>query len=481
MHATTIKYGRTLFFIEKTAFLYVKNREAGLLAGNPHLSVQALTKYIKRKFDADPHLRNVYVKGELSNVKSHPSGHIYFTLKDEKSRIQSAMFRSSAAGLKFRPENGMNVLITGDVTVFETSGNYQLYVQSMQPDGIGALYLAFEQLKESLGKEGLFDARWKIPLPLYPQKIGVVTAQTGAAIQDICSTIERRYPLAEIILFPAVVQGPQAAPSIIKSIEQADAYGSIDVLIIGRGGGSIEDLWAFNEESVARAIFSCRIPVISAVGHETDTTIADFVSDRRAPTPTAAAEMAVPARDELFERVLDRKRAIYSTLSNQIKNERKRLTNLQTSYPLQFPERLYRPFTERLLGLEGRLVRSGQDITGYRTSQYQRLSSMLSTFSPDQRIKDGHRNVSLLTERLTRGVQQDVRMRSDRFHASVRMLKALNPLTIMERGYSIVYHNNEVANSVHSIKIGENIQIRLQDGIADATVQSITINEGEEI
>ncbi|NYF24623.1 exodeoxyribonuclease VII large subunit [Sporosarcina sp. JAI121] len=451
------------------------------MAGNPHLSVQALTKYIKRKFDADPHLRNVYVKGELSNVKSHPSGHIYFTLKDEKSRIQSAMFRSSAAGLKFRPENGMNVLITGDVTVFETSGNYQLYVQSMQPDGIGALYLAFEQLKESLGKEGLFDARWKIPLPLYPQKIGVVTAQTGAAIQDICSTIERRYPLAEIILFPAVVQGPQAAPSIITSIEQADAYGSIDVLIVGRGGGSIEDLWAFNEESVARAIFSCRIPVISAVGHETDTTIADFVSDRRAPTPTAAAEMAVPARDELFERVLDRKRAIYSTLSNQIKNERKRLTNLQTSYPLQFPERLYRPFTERLLGLEGRLVRSGQDITGYRTSQYQRLSSMLSTFSPEQRIREGHRNVSLLTERLTRGVQQDVRMRSDRFHASVRMLKALNPLTIMERGYSIVYHNNEVANSVQSIKIGENIQIRLQDGIADATVQSITINEGEEI
>ena len=190
------------------------------------------------------------------------------------------------------------------------------------------LYLAFEQLKESLGKEGLFDARWKRPLPSFPTKIGVVTAQSGAAIQDICSTIERRYPLAEIILFPAIVQGAQAAPSIVKSIEQADTYGSIDVLIVGRGGGSIEDLWAFNEETVARAIFSCRIPIISAVGHETDTTIADFVSDRRAPTPTAAAEMAVPARDELFERLLDRKRAIYNSLSNQIKNERKRLTSL---------------------------------------------------------------------------------------------------------------------------------------------------------
>ncbi|WP_338656470.1 exodeoxyribonuclease VII large subunit [Sporosarcina psychrophila] len=451
------------------------------MAGHPHLSVQALTKYIKRKFDADPHLRNVFVKGELSNVKSHPSGHIYFTLKDEKSRIQSAMFRSSASSLKFKPENGMNVLITGDVTVFETSGNYQLYVQSMQPDGIGALYLAFEQLKESLGKEGLFDARWKRPLPLFPTKIGVVTAQSGAAIQDICSTIERRYPLAEIILFPAIVQGPQAAPSIVKSIEQADTYGSIDVLIVGRGGGSIEDLWAFNEESVARAIFSCRLPVISAVGHETDTTIADFVSDRRAPTPTAAAEMAVPARDELFERLLDRKRAIYNSLSNQIKNERKHLISLQTSYPLQFPERLYRPFTDRLIGLEGRLLRSGQDITGHRLSQYQRLNSMLSTFSPEQRIKEGHRNIVALTERLTRGVHQDVRIQSDRFHASVRMLKALNPLTIMERGYSIVYQNNEVANSTKSLEVGGNIQIRLQDGTVEAMVQKITLHEGEEI
>lgn len=451
------------------------------MAGHPHLSVQALTKYIKRKFDADPHLRNVFVKGELSNVKSHPSGHIYFTLKDEKSRIQSAMFRSSAAGLKFKPENGMNVLITGDVTVFETSGNYQLYVQSMEPDGIGALYLAFEQLKKNLGQEGLFDARWKRPLPLYPNRIGVVTAQTGAAIQDICSTIERRYPLAEIILFPAVVQGPQAAPSIIKAIEQADIYGSVDVLIVGRGGGSIEDLWAFNEESVARAIFSCQIPVISAVGHETDTTIADFVSDKRAPTPTAAAEMAVPSRDELFERLLDRKRSIYHSLSNQIRNERKRLTSLQTSYPLQFPERLYRPFTERLIGFEGRLLRSGHEITSYRTSQYQRLSTLLSTYSPDQRIKDGYRNITIVTERLTRSAQQDVRMKSDRFHASVRMLKALNPLTIMERGYSIVYKDNEVVNSTELLEVGKEIRIRLQDGTADATIQSIKMNNKEEI
>ncbi|KXH87487.1 exodeoxyribonuclease VII large subunit [Sporosarcina sp. HYO08] len=444
------------------------------MSENPYLSVRALTKYIKRKFDADPHLRNVYVKGELSNVKRHPSGHIYFTLKDEHSRIQSAMFRSHAGQLKFKPEEGMNVLITGDVTVYEASGQYQLYVQTMQPDGIGALYLAFEQLKESLQKEGLFDPRFKMPLPTFPAKVGVVTASSGAAIQDICSTITRRYPLADIVLFPAVVQGPQAAPSIIKSIEQAENHGAIDVLIVGRGGGSIEDLWAFNEESVARAIFSCKIPVISAVGHETDTTIADFVSDRRAPTPTAAAEMAVPAQEELFERMLDRKRALYRALSHQLKHQRKRLHTLQSAYPLQFPDRLYRPFTERLSGLEGRLIRSRQEILGSRTAQFQKYQGLLASFSPQHRIREEDRHLTLLTERLSRAAFQDLRREKERFQSSLRMLQALNPLTIMERGYAIVYRDGEVANRVESMEVDTTIQIQLQDGTVDAKVQSVT-------
>ncbi|MFS0575145.1 exodeoxyribonuclease VII large subunit [Sporosarcina sp. 179-K 3D1 HS] len=449
------------------------------MAGNPYLSVQALTKYIKRKFDADPHLRNVYVKGELSNVKSHPSGHIYFTLKDDKSRIQAAMFRSAASSLKFRPENGMNVLITGDVTVYEASGQYQLYVQSMQPDGIGALYLAFEQLKESLGKEGLFDARWKQPLPPFPQKIGVVTAQSGAAIQDICTTIGRRYPLAETILFPAIVQGPQAAPSIINSIAQAEAHGSIDVLIVGRGGGSIEDLWAFNEESVARAIFSCRIPIISAVGHETDTTIADFVSDRRAPTPTAAAEMAVPAREELIDRIMDRKRTLYRSLSNQIKTERKRLTSLQSSYPLQFPERLYRPFMEKLIGFEGRLDRSRIDMTIQPKTELLRLQSLLSSYSPGKQIKEGNRMIDVLTERLTRAAFQEIKGKDESFKATIRTLQALNPLAVMDRGFSILYQNGKVANSVRQLGVGDEIEIRLQDGMVEAKVQTINVQDGE--
>lgn len=450
------------------------------MTGNRYLSVQALTKYVKRKFDADPHLRNVYVKGELSNVNNHPSGHIYFTLKDDQSRIRSAMFRSSASSLKFKPENGMNVLITGDVSVYEASGQYQLYAQTMQPDGIGALYLAFEQLKEKLEKEGLFKEKWKNPIPIYPNKIGVVTAQTGAAIQDICSTIERRYPLAEIVLFPTIVQGPQAAPSIVSAIEQANHHESIDVLIVGRGGGSIEDLWAFNEEDVARAIFSSRIPIISAVGHETDTTIADFVADKRAPTPTAAAELAVPARDELIERILDRKRTLYRSLAYKMKNEQKRLDTLTSSYPLQFPERLYRPFTEKLVGFEGRLVRSGQDITRRDKVELVRLTGMLSSHSPMQTVREHKRQVNTLTDRLGRTVQQDFRMHTDRFTSSVRMLTALNPLNIMERGYSIVYQEGTVLNTVKSLHTGAEIEIQLQDGKVNATVNTISQDDREE-
>lgn len=390
------------------------------------------------------------------------------------------MFRAAAGSLKFKPEEGMNVLITGDVNVYESSGQYQLYVQSMQPDGVGALFLAYEQLKKTLSKEGLFDARWKQRLPVLPKKIGVITAQSGAAIRDITSTLQRRYPLAEIFLFPAIVQGPQAAPSIVRAMELAEAHGTIDVLILGRGGGSIEDLWAFNEESVARAIFSCRIPIISAVGHETDTTIADFVADMRAPTPTAAAELAVPSREELFERILERKRSIYVSLSNQIKHERKRLTTFQQSYPLQFPERLYRPFTEKLSGLDDRLLRSRNELTANRKADHDRLDRMLSFYSPLQRVKEENRNLSFLTERMSRSMQNDLRNKADQFSSAIRMLKALNPLEVMERGFSIVYKEGNVAKSVSGLKVGETVQVRLHDGTVGAEIKSITMKDKEE-
>lgn len=271
-----------------------------------YLTVNALTKYIKRKFDADPHLQDCYVKGEISNFKQHSSGHMYFTLKDDKARLLAIMFASANRSMKFKPENGMQVLVSGDLSVYEASGQYQIYIKDMKPDGVGELFLAFEQLKAKLTEEGLFSPENKLALPKYPKTVGVVTSPTGAAIRDIVSTIKRRYPIANILLLPALVQGDQAAASIAKAIKYANTTGKIDVLIIGRGGGSIEELWAFNEEVVARAIFSSKIPIISAVGHETDFTIADFVADLRAPTPTAAAELAVPHIDELIERILNR-------------------------------------------------------------------------------------------------------------------------------------------------------------------------------
>lgn len=438
-----------------------------------YLSVQALTKYVKRKFDADPHLRKVYVKGELSNVTHHPSGHLYFTLKDEKSRIRAVMFKTSAARLKFRPENGMKVLITGDVSVYEASGQYQLYVQEMDPDGVGALYLAYEQLKEKLEQEGLFKAEWKSPLPYFPKTIGIVTASTGAAIQDIYSTITRRYPLAKMILFPAVVQGAQAAPSIVKAIEQANRYGEIDVLIVGRGGGSIEDLWAFNEEEVARAIFSSRIPIISAVGHETDTTIADFVADQRAPTPTAAAELAVPAREELMERVLDRKRTLYRSFSYRIKQEQKRLTTLQTSYPLQYPERLYRPFIEKHLHLEERLKRSAATLTQRDEVAIGQLMNRLQAHSPVNAVNSYRRELEQLGNRLLKTSSQGLKKHQDHFTSTLRILTSLNPLHVIERGYSIVYQDGKVQKSVENLKVGDAIQIKMQDGTAEATIKSV--------
>ncbi|MDW0108914.1 exodeoxyribonuclease VII large subunit [Sporosarcina aquimarina] len=449
------------------------------MSGNPYLTVQAVTKYIKRKFDADPHLRNVYVKGELSNVKIHPSGHIYFTLKDDKSRIQSAMFRGNASNLKFRLESGMNVLITGDINVYESSGQYQLYAQTMEPDGIGALFLAFEQLKEQLSKEGLFDVRWKQQLPWIPRKVGVITARSGAAFQDICSTIGRRFPMAEIVLFPAAVQGREAVPSIVEAIGQAESYGNLDVLIIGRGGGSIEDLWAFNEEEVARAIFSCRIPTISAVGHETDTTIADFVADHRAPTPTAAAELAVPAKEELAGRILDRKRVIYRFLSTRLTQEQKRLDRMRNSYPFLYPERLYRPFIEKQSSLEERLIRSRGELLYRKTQEFSQKTARLQYVSPSAVLKQRLKESTVTEERLIRAMQQSLGGKKDRFLADIRMLQALNPLSVMERGFSIIYKEGAVVKTADALASGDSVKINMQDGTAVAEIRSIELQKEE--
>ncbi|MDN3438046.1 exodeoxyribonuclease VII large subunit [Planococcus sp. APC 3900] len=449
------------------------------MSTDPYLSVKALTKYIKKKFDADPHLRDVYVKGELSNVKIHTSGHIYFTLKDNAARLPGVMFSANAKSVKFKPESGMTVLIRGDVTVYEASGQYQLYAQSMQADGIGDYYLAFEQLKEKLAKEGLFNASYKKPLPRFPKRIVVVTAQTGAAVRDIIITLHRRYPLADVVLYPTLVQGSGATQSIVQSIQAANK-GDFDVMIVGRGGGSIEDLWAFNEEAVARVIFDSRIPVISAIGHETDTTIADFVSDLRAPTPTAAAELAVPSQAELLERIASYRSRMYRMVSGSVNQQKIALNRLATSFPLAYPERLYRPFIERVERATESLQRESLQHLNRSKERYRTLDQQLKSRVPLQRIRQSETDVAELARRLDYQMNQLLKNRSQQLSSAIRTLDALSPLKIMDRGYSIPYIEGTVVKSVSQVKTGDRLVIAMQDGTVQATVNEINpANEGD--
>lgn len=443
-----------------------------------YLTVKALTKYIKRKFDADSHLRDVYVKGELSNVKVHSSGHIYFTLKDESARLTSVMFAMNARSLKFRPESGMNVLVRGDINVFESAGQYQLYASSIQPDGIGELFLAFEQLKKKLEQEGLFHPNRKKQLPAFPKKIGVVTSKTGAAIRDILTTLERRYPISEVIVFPSIVQGPQAAPSIVKSIKQANNIGNIDVLIVGRGGGSIEDLWAFNEEIVARAIADSNVPIISAVGHETDTTIADFVSDLRAPTPTAAAEMAVPSKENLMKSILSYQSANLHFITKRLADEKNRYKRAITSPVMATPEKLYRPFIERYIRTEQQLHREVNRLFGDKVRNFSQLDNRFKQLSPQRLITLQSKDLITSTNQLNQAMIAVFEKNRQQFTGSLRTLEALNPLKIMDRGYSITYRDGKLVKSIKEIQKGDTIAVTLPDGQIDAIVQKAVSKEG---
>lgn len=438
-----------------------------------------MTKYIKRKFDADPHLREVYVKGELSNVKMHSSGHIYFTLKDDAARIQATMFRTAAAKLAFKPEEGMMVYIRGDVNVYETAGIYQLYVQTMEPDGIGGLFIAFQQLKETLQREGLFNPNFKQAIPPFPKAIGVLTATTGAAIRDICTTIQRRYPQAEICIYPTLVQGAGAAANIAKNIQLANRHAQCDVLIVGRGGGSIEDLWAFNEEIVARAIFESRIPIISAVGHETDTTIADFVADLRAPTPTAAAELAVPNQHELKERITTNVARLQQIVTAQLRFERNRLQKYQQSYPLATPEKLYRPFIERLAHTDMKLQQAMQVYMLKKRNEAEKTFAKMQFFSPQKSIQMEQQKLAQLHNELNRAVQHRLNEGKSQLHSTIRTLAALNPLAMMEKGFNLTYRENQVIKEAAQLALDDAIEIHYQDGIVRAKVMDIELQKGE--
>ena len=395
------------------------------------LSVSQLNRYIKMNFDADENLANIFISGEISNFTNHyRTGHLYFTLKDDSAAVRAVMFNSSAKRLKFMPEDGMKVIARGRVSVYEASGQYQLYVDDMQPDGVGALNLAYEQLKEKLQKEGLFSELHKKPLPPYPEKVGVITSPTGAAVRDIINVLGRRFPYAEIVFCPVLVQGDGAHLQLTDAVNMFNSERAADVIIIGRGGGSIEDLWEFNDEGLARAVYNSEIPVISAVGHETDFTICDFVADMRAPTPSAAAELAVPDANELQYALSALKNRMFLNVSSGIADRRSRLEYLTSKGVLKSPDEMLSNRSQRL------------DTA---------FSKMLSSY--ENRI--GGKKVE--------------------FISAATALSKLDPMSVLMRGFAFV--SDKSGKNVYSSQAlakGDKINVRFHDGSAVCEVKEIT-------
>ena len=395
-------------------------------------SVSALNEYIKNIFENNRTLSSVTVRGEISNFTNHRSGHLYFSLKDADGQIRAVMFRSKAAGLKFMPESGMKVIVHGSVTVYPRDGSYQIYVSSMQPDGIGALYLAYEQLKAKLAAEGLFDEDHKLLLPAIPRRIGVITSPTGAAVRDIINVTGRRFPLADIYLYPALVQGSAAEDSLVKAVDYFDRSKLCDLVIIGRGGGSIEDLWAFNGEKLARRIYEATTPIISAVGHETDFTICDFVSDLRAPTPSAAAEIAVPDVRELLLRVDSYSERICSALKNKVLRAQDRIDNLS-----------------------------------------QRADSRVLT----NIIQSKKEYIENLSQKCEFSVVSLISKAKEGLAENAAKANALSPLSTLYRGYSIAEKNGRTVKSISDLEIGDPVSLIFSDGRVRGSITDIEKGE----
>ncbi|BFH69413.1 MAG: exodeoxyribonuclease VII large subunit [Paenibacillus dendritiformis] len=439
------------------------------------LSVKDLNRYIRMKLDGDARLQDVWVRGEISNFTHHSSGHMYFTLKDADSRLRTIMFASYNQRLPFRPKEGARVIARGNVTVYERDGQYQFYAQHMQPDGIGSLYAAFEQLKERLGAEGLFAAERKRPLPRYPKKIGVITSQTGAAVRDIIITLQRRQPGVHIVLYPVLVQGNQAAASIAAAIEAMNRHQEADVLIVGRGGGSLEELWAFNEEIVARAIAQSAIPIISAVGHETDFTIADFAADLRAPTPTAAAELAVTHQEELRQHLQHVAERMRHGMRRTVQQSQERLLRAQRSPVLRKPELLTAKHQERYERLRERLAYRSRSRFKQADERWRELRGRLREQTPVHQVRSARERLNGIERQLHRAMAMQMNERRLKLGAHLKHLDALSPLKIMARGYSLVYDEREenIIRTIRDVQLGDVVRVKLNDGQLDCHVWSM--------
>lgn len=411
-----------------------------------YLTVSALTSYLKRKFTADPYLKEVYVTGEISNYRQRP-GHQYFSLKDDGAVLNATMFKFAFQKLQFKLEPGMKVNAVGHMDLYAPNGSYSLIIDKLEPDGVGALYQAYEQLKAKLAEEGLFNQLQR-PIPRFPKKIAVITSPSGAVIRDIMTTVQRRYPIAEIVLYPAVVQGDVAVPSLTAQMTAVAESGDYDVLIMGRGGGSIEDLWAFNEEAVARQMLTMPMPIISSVGHETDTTIADFIADQRAATPTAAAELATPVPlADLWLGIQQMQQRLVNQMQRQVVNSQERLQRLQNSYVLTQPARLYEGYLQRLDIAQQRLQQSVVTLVTQRRHQF-----------------------DLIAPRLTNAMTRQTENAEQRVGKAVAGLQLVSPLAILARGYSVVEQDGHILNSVADVTLQEDVLIRLADGQVTATV-----------
>ncbi|MGX7031617.1 exodeoxyribonuclease VII large subunit [Vagococcus zengguangii] len=437
-----------------------------------YLSVTALTRYIKYKFEQDPYLERVYLTGELSNFRARPNAHQYFSIKDANAKISAVMFKGAYSKLKFEPKEGMKVLVIGRITLYEASGQYQITIEHMEPDGVGALYQAFEEMKEKLSKEGLFNAPKK-PLVKFPKRIAVITSPSGAVIRDIMTTVKRRYPIAELVIFPTLVQGTKAAQNIADNIKKADSLGNFDTMIVARGGGSIEDLWPFNEEIVARAIFASQTPIISSVGHETDVTIADFVADVRAATPTAAAELSVPNLTEELMKVREKENRLIKAFNTLLRHKQERLNKSQDSYIFRQPQRLYESLEIKLDSVRQRFYQQMQAMIQSQERQLNDVTQRLQLVSPSQQVEQSQQQLDFLKEKLIRSMTLKLEKSKMELTKGMQALDMLSPLNIMKRGYGYVTDEQGIVHSAEQLTEKQEITINFTDGKALAEVKSI--------
>ncbi|MDR2276238.1 MAG: exodeoxyribonuclease VII large subunit [Vagococcus sp.] len=436
-----------------------------------YLTVTALTKYIKHKFEADPYLERIFLTGEISNFRMRPNAHQYFSLKDDKAKISAIMFKGAFNKLKFQPEEGMKVLVIGRISLYEPGGSYQIYIEHMEPDGVGALYQALEKRKKALQEEGLFKEAFKQPLVKYPKKIAVITSPSGAVVKDIITTTKRRYPIVQLVVFPTLVQGDKAADDIVKRIKEVDALGDFDTMIVGRGGGSIEDLWPFNEERVVRAIFESRTPIISSVGHETDVTLADLVADVRAATPTAAAELATPVLREEILKIKEKESRLIQGMDNQIKHKKQKFDHLSESFVFKQPKRLYEAFSIQLDTLNRRLEQSLNSEIKQKEKEFIQLVKRLETQNPKEDINLAKQKVNYLNEKLTQSIDLTMKDKKRNLIQLMTNLDMLSPLQTMLRGYSYVTIDDQIIKSTNDVDVKQVVNIHLSDGEVTAEIQ----------